>query len=62
VVVLAVVAALIGVGFKNVLYGTEDLCDRLWKNRPEWARPAVAAWLSDCCCWHCRRCTASATR
>jgi CIC family chloride channel protein len=41
VVVLAVVAALIGVGFKNVLYGTEDLCDRLWKNRPEWARPAV---------------------
>jgi CIC family chloride channel protein len=41
VAVLAVVAALIGLGFKNVLYKIEDLCDRLWGNRPEWARPAV---------------------
>ena len=41
VAVLAVIAALIGVGFKTVLYRTEDLCDRVWKNRPEWARPAV---------------------
>ena len=39
--VLAVLAALIGLGFKNAVYGIEDLCDRLWKNRPEWARPAV---------------------
>jgi CIC family chloride channel protein len=38
---LAVVAALIGLTFSKVLYATEDLCDRLWKNRPEWARPAV---------------------
>ncbi len=38
---LAVAAALIGVMFKNVVYKTEDLCDRVWKNRPEWARPAV---------------------
>ena len=22
-------------------YKTEDLCDRVWRNRPEWARPAV---------------------
>ena len=41
VAVLAVVAALIGVAFKNVLYKTEDICDRLWRGRPEWARPAV---------------------
>jgi CIC family chloride channel protein len=41
VTVLAVAAALMGVMFKNVVYKTEDLCDRLWGNRPEWARPAV---------------------
>ncbi len=41
VAVLAVAAALIGVMFKNVVYKTEDLCDRLWGSRPEWARPAV---------------------
>ena len=38
---LAVLAALIGLTFKAALYKTEDLCDRLWKGRPEWARPAV---------------------
>jgi chloride channel protein, CIC family len=42
---LAVVAALIGLTFAKVLYATEDLCDRLWKNRPEWARPAVGGIL-----------------
>jgi len=41
VAALAVIAALIGIGFKNVLYKTEDLCDRVWDHRPEWARPAV---------------------
>ena len=41
VAVLAVIAALFGLAFKEVLYKTEDLCDRLWKGRPEWARPAV---------------------
>ena len=41
VAVLAVIAALMGLAFKAVLYKTEDLCDRLWKGRPEWARPAV---------------------
>jgi len=41
VAVLAVVAALMGLAFKTVLYKVEDLCDRLWKDRPEWARPAV---------------------
>jgi chloride channel protein, CIC family len=41
VAVLAVVAALMGLAFKAVLYQTEDLCDRVWKGRPEWARPAV---------------------
>ena len=41
VAVLAVIAALMGLAFKTVLYKTEDLCDRVWKGRPEWARPAV---------------------
>jgi CIC family chloride channel protein len=41
VAALAVVAALMGLAFKAVLYRTEDLCDRLWQGRPEWARPAV---------------------
>jgi CIC family chloride channel protein len=41
VAVLAVLAALMGLAFKNVLYWTEDFCDRVWGSRPEWARPAV---------------------
>ena len=41
VAVLAVVAALIGLAFKTVVYKMEDLWDIAWKNRPEWARPAV---------------------
>ena len=41
VAVLAVLAALLGLAFKNVLYKIEDWCDALWKGRPEWARPAV---------------------
>ena len=38
---LAVIAALIGLAFAKILYATEDLCDKVWGNRPEWARPAV---------------------
>lgn len=45
VAVLAVIAALIGLAFAQILYGIEDLCDRLWKGRPEWARPAVGGLL-----------------
>ena len=41
VALLAVAAALLGLAFTTVLYKTEDLCDRVWKHRPEWARPAV---------------------
>ncbi len=41
VAVLAVVAGLIGLLFKTVLYKVEDLWDLVWKSRPEWARPAV---------------------
>lgn len=41
VVVLGLAAAFIGVGFKTVLYAIEDVCDRVWKGRPEWCRPAV---------------------
>jgi chloride channel protein, CIC family len=42
---LAVVAGLLGLAFKAVLYKTEDLCDKAWGNRPEWARPAVGGVL-----------------
>ena len=45
VAVLALVAGLIGLGFKNVLYGMEDRADALWRGRPEWARPAVGGIL-----------------
>jgi CIC family chloride channel protein len=41
IAVLAVVAALIGLLFKTVLYGLEDIADKLWRGRPEWLRPAV---------------------
>src|SRR6202020_107282 len=41
VVLLAICAGLIGVGFKTFLYWLEDFVDALWKGRPEWARPAV---------------------
>ena len=41
VAVLAVVAALLGLAFAKILYATEDLCDKVWRNRPEWARPAA---------------------
>jgi CIC family chloride channel protein len=41
IAVLAVIAALIGLLFKTVLYKIEDFWDFLWKGRPEWARPAV---------------------
>jgi chloride channel protein, CIC family len=42
---LAVVAALTGLAFAKILYVTEDLCDRVWGNRPEWARPAAGGVL-----------------
>jgi CIC family chloride channel protein len=45
VALLAVIAALIGLGFKTVLYKIEDVCDQVWGNRPEWARPAVGGVL-----------------
>ena len=62
VAALAVIAGLLGVGFKAVLYQTEDLCDRLWKDRPEWASRPWAGSRSGCCCSLCPRCTGSATR
>jgi CIC family chloride channel protein len=37
---LGLLAALAGVGFIRVLYGMEDVVDRLWR-WPEWLRPAV---------------------
>jgi chloride channel protein, CIC family len=41
VAALGVVAGLIGLAFSKVVYLVEDLYDRLWAGRPEWARPAV---------------------
>ena len=41
VVLLAIIAGLIGLTFKTVLYWMEDRTDALWRGRPEWARPAV---------------------
>lgn len=38
---LGLCAGTIGFTFKTVLYGLEDLANRLWPGRPEWARPAV---------------------
>lgn len=37
---LGLLAAVVGVAFIRVLYGLEDLSDRLWHG-PEWLRPAV---------------------
>jgi CIC family chloride channel protein len=41
---LGAVAGVVGVGFIRVLYGAEDLADRLWRG-PEWLRPAVGGVL-----------------
>jgi len=37
---LGLLAGVVAVVFTRVLYGTEDLLDRIWRG-PEWARPAV---------------------
>lgn len=41
---LGILAAIVGVGFTRVLYGTEDLLDRLWRG-PEWLRPGAGGLL-----------------
>jgi chloride channel protein, CIC family len=38
---LGLAAAVVGVAFIRILYGTEDFIDRLWGSRPEWLRPIV---------------------
>ena len=35
---------LVGIAFTKVLYGAEDLADRIWRG-PEWLRPAVGGVL-----------------
>ena len=37
---LGLLAALVGIGFVKVLYGTEDLFDRIWRG-PDWLRPGA---------------------
>ncbi len=39
--VLGLLAAFVGLAFVRVLYGFEDFADRLWKGKPEWARPGI---------------------
>jgi chloride channel protein, CIC family len=41
---LGVLAALIGIAFIRVLYGSEDLADRIWRG-PAWLRPAAGGLL-----------------
>jgi CIC family chloride channel protein len=41
---LGLLAALVGVAFIRVLYGMEDLADRIWRG-PEWLRPAAGGAL-----------------
>ncbi len=41
---LGVLATVVGVGFVRVLYGGEDLADRVWRG-PEWLRPGVGGIL-----------------
>ncbi|MEO8899241.1 MAG: chloride channel protein [Candidatus Dormibacter sp.] len=41
---LGALAGVAGVGFIRVLYGLEDVADRLWRG-PEWLRPAVGGVL-----------------
>jgi chloride channel protein, CIC family len=41
---LGVLAALVGVAFIRVLYGSEDVADRIWRG-PEWLRPVVGGLL-----------------
>ena len=42
--VLGILGGLVGIAFIRVLYGTEDLVDRIWRG-PEWLRPAVGGVL-----------------
>jgi CIC family chloride channel protein len=44
---LGALAGVVGVLFIRVLYGAEDLADRLWRG-PAWARPAVGGVLLGC--------------
>ncbi|HEX3735566.1 MAG TPA: chloride channel protein [Solirubrobacterales bacterium] len=44
---LGVIAALVGLAFVRVLYGSEDVADRLWRG-PAWLRPAAGGLLLGC--------------
>ncbi len=45
IALLGVVAGLIGVAFSKILYKVEDICDKSWNGRPEWARPVAGGVL-----------------
>ena len=48
VALLGLTSGLVGYGFKTFLYKLEDLADKVWKGRPEWARPAVGGIALGC--------------
>ena len=41
---LGVVCAVVGIAFIRILYGSEDVADRIWRG-PEWLRPAAGGLL-----------------
>ena len=41
IALLGICSGLVGFCFKTAVYKLEDTVDRLWRGRPEWARPAV---------------------
>lgn len=44
---LGIAGALVGLAFVRVLYGAEDLADRVWRG-PAWLRPAIGGLLLGC--------------
>ena len=56
------VAGAVGVVFTRVLYVDRGRCATACGADPSGCVPPSAACCSGCCCWRCRRCTASATR
>jgi chloride channel protein, CIC family len=44
-IALGISAGLVGAGFGRFLYLVEDVCDRVWRGRAEWLRPAAGGVL-----------------
>ncbi|MGH7777486.1 MAG: chloride channel protein [Candidatus Dormibacterales bacterium] len=44
-VALGLAAGVVGAGFAKLLYRVEDLCDSVWRGKPEWLRPVAGGVL-----------------